>query len=123
MTQRDRILTALQTAGARGITQVDFLRFPTVDGGPPITRVAARVEELRKQGHDISSSGTRDRCAIYRLRVVASDEPVRDQPRLGGPASAVGEPPDTGSSEAITLFDPAAVNTPLGAYDEYDAAA
>ena len=47
MTQTERVLAALEHAGQGGLTQVDFLRFPTFDGGPPITRLAARIEELR----------------------------------------------------------------------------
>jgi hypothetical protein len=67
VTQTERVLAALTRAGAHGITAVDFLRFPTVDGGPPITRVAARIEELRDQGHPISSGERRNKCVVYRL--------------------------------------------------------
>lgn len=67
MTQTDRVLAALYLHADRGITQVDFLRFPTIDGGPPITRVAARIEELRDQGFLIVSGERRERCVVYRL--------------------------------------------------------
>lgn len=66
-TQADRVLAALAGNPERGITQVDFLRLPTIDGLPPITRLAARVLELREQGHEIVSGETRDRCRVYRL--------------------------------------------------------
>lgn len=67
MTQTDRVLAALSRAGARGITAVDFIRFPTIDGGPPILRVAARIKELRDQGFEIETDGERDSCAVYKL--------------------------------------------------------
>lgn len=57
-TQTDRVYAALQ----RGpITSVDF-QSPTCDGGPPILRVAARINELRDRGCRIRSevvSGSR----------------------------------------------------------------
>lgn len=110
MTQRDRVLKALQSAGLRGITQIDFLRFPTLDGGAPITRLAARVQELRDEGHEILSADTRDRCAVYRLKGQdVSTGPVR----LGGPVFA-----EAGPVESSTLFDPVALHKPLPHYDE-----
>lgn len=77
MTQRARVLAALEAAGRYGVTQVDFLRYPAVDGGAPITRVAARVEELRRDGHRIVNAGLRDKCAIYRLESVLRAEAQR----------------------------------------------
>lgn len=68
MTQTERILVALKQAGSYGLTQVDFIRLPTVDGGPPITRLAARVEELRDRGFTITSGERRDKCVVYRLK-------------------------------------------------------
>ena len=79
MTQTERVLEALARAGARGITQVDFLRYPTADGGPPITRVAARVEELRDQGYCIVSGERRDKCVVYRLQPEKQLEPPMDE--------------------------------------------
>ena len=74
MTQTDRVLAALTRAGAHGITQVDFLRFPTIDGGPPITRVAARVEELRDAGFKILSGERRDKCVVYRIDLTSEGQ-------------------------------------------------
>lgn len=67
MTQTARVLAALRAHPERGITAVDFLRIPTIDGGPPITRVAARILELREAGELIVDAGVRDKCRIYRL--------------------------------------------------------
>lgn len=106
MTQSDRVLRALKLAGGTGITQLDFLRTPTIDGGPPITRVAARIQELRDAGHTILSDGKRGKCTVYKLRV-----PVVLSPP---PAEAVVEE---------LLFDPRGLSKPLGAYDDLEEAA
>lgn len=116
MSQRDRVLAALRNSGLRGITQVDFLRFPTIDGGAPITRVAARVQELRGAGHKISSSDTRDKCAVYRL--VEAGLVVSDASAPGGPAGHADGDSVAGVSETTSLFDPNRLEQPKGAYDD-----
>lgn len=67
MTQTERVLRALQAAGDRGVTQVDFSLPDVVDGGPPITRVAARIKDLREHGHMIVGAGIRQSCRVYQL--------------------------------------------------------
>jgi len=67
VTQSERVLRALQRAGDRGVTQVDFALPDVIDGGPPITRVAARVKDLREHGHMIVAAGTRQQCRVYAL--------------------------------------------------------
>lgn len=74
MTQADRVLAALTRAGSHGITQTDFIRYPTLDGGPPITRLAARIEELRDSGFVITSGERRDRCVIYRIDLTSEGQ-------------------------------------------------
>ena len=66
-TQAERILAALRAVGQRGITSVDFLAPDVIDDGKPITRVAARIHELREDGHQILSVGRRNRCDVYVL--------------------------------------------------------
>jgi hypothetical protein len=99
MTQTERVLRALTSAGKRGITQVDFLRFPAIDGRGPITRLAARIQDLEDAGHIIERAGTRDKCVIYRLAATAL-------PILG----ETSDPPST-------LFDPP-VAPPRNALDD-----
>jgi hypothetical protein len=65
-TQTQRVLRALHDHDD-GITQVDFLRPDVIDGGYPITRLAARIQELRDRGADVFVDGKRDGCTIYRL--------------------------------------------------------
>lgn len=69
MTQKQRVLTSLKVAGARGITQADWTGAygPTPDGGPPITRVAARILDLTQDGYVIAKGSIRDLCRVYRL--------------------------------------------------------
>jgi hypothetical protein len=47
LTQRNRVLRELRRAGARGIAAPDFLLPHVCDAGPPIARLASRVDELR----------------------------------------------------------------------------
>lgn len=67
MTQTNRVLAALYRAGRAGITQVDFALPNVIDGGAPITRVAARIKDLRDTGVRIEVIGTRHSCAVYAL--------------------------------------------------------
>lgn len=67
-TQAERVLRALHQAGRHGITAVDFSAPNTIDGHSPITRLAARVMELRAEGHRIEKTGWRQKCAVYRLQ-------------------------------------------------------
>jgi hypothetical protein len=92
MTQKLRVLAALRSRGARGITSVDFLLPNIIDGGKPITRVAARVLELRQENHRIVVEGERDGCYIYRLLEDAQD--ARPVPPAPSAAETLGSLPD-----------------------------
>lgn len=89
MTQTSRLLAALTRAGDRGVTSVDFIRTPTIDGGPPILRLAARVKELRDEGFNVVTDGERDSVAVYKLEPadsgqlfpVSFDEAIPPRPR------------------------------------------
>lgn len=92
----DRVLDQLR----RGTTcQVDWYAPHVVDGGKPITRLAARINELREQGHRIMVVGRKHKCAVYELMPPA---PVEVAP---------------------VLFDPALGSVPAGPYDDIDVAA
>lgn len=118
MTQRDRVLSALRHAGPTGLTQVDFLGPQVCDKGKPITRVAARVNELRDQGFTITSSGTRHGCAVYVLKEDGASA------ALGGPSCCgIADAPTPPGDEPVSLFDPVTLHKPLGAYDDIDEAA
>jgi hypothetical protein len=75
VSQRARVLAALRSRGAHGVCSVDFLLPDIVDGGKPITRLAARMLELREDGHEIQVIGDRHGCAVYRLMRDAQDQP------------------------------------------------
>jgi hypothetical protein len=65
MSQVERVIEAARSF--RGITQVDFLLPDVVDGGPPITRLAARLLEADRMGYSFECLGRRDRCKVWRL--------------------------------------------------------
>ncbi len=103
---------ALLKAGPVGVTAVDFLAPNVIDYGPPITRVAARIEELRKDGLPIQSGGERDSCRVYILRAVQLPT---------GPPAPVSAPPTV--EPAPALFEvAAATRSPYSIYDDERAA-
>jgi hypothetical protein len=78
-TQATRVLAALARAGDHGITQGEWLVPGGADGVGRITRVAARIEELRSEGIAILVDGKREGFAVYRLVLEASSQPARDR--------------------------------------------
>jgi hypothetical protein len=60
MTQRERVLHMLQTAGDRGVTTADFLE-------AHIPRFSARIGELRKAGHQIDTRRLREGSFLFKL--------------------------------------------------------
>lgn len=64
MTDKDRVLKALQYGV---VSPLFFSQTPTLDGGKPILRVAARVKELRIEGYEISTERASNGTARYRL--------------------------------------------------------
>lgn len=100
MRQRDRVLRALKRH-PDGVTQVDFLAPNVIDGGAPITRVAARIRDLRQDGHVIEVNGERYGCVVYRL---PQPEPVPIPPP---------EMPEIEPAEQ-RLFDPPTVSAIFG---------
>jgi Helix-turn-helix domain len=66
MSQTQRVLKALETAGPNGISASDFDGSrPVIDGGRQIKRLAARIAELRGDGHEIASVSTKSRGAKF----------------------------------------------------------
>jgi hypothetical protein len=47
----------------------DLLPPATIDDGPTITRVGARIKDLRDAGHTIRNAGTRDGFTVYVIYV------------------------------------------------------
>lgn len=72
-TQKERVLASLKAAGSSGVTQADWSGAyrSTPDGGGPITRLAARINDLKADGHLIVCDGKRDQCAVYVLQPAA----------------------------------------------------
>lgn len=84
MTQNERVLARLVAAGSSGTYVNDWDRGPgkpAVDGGPRITRLAARIRDLKDAGHRIVSlKDAREGFDVYVL-VGHAQAPVSD---LGG---------------------------------------
>jgi hypothetical protein len=94
LTQKQRVLKAARAAGTTGLTAIDFYPPDVIDGGKPITRLAARIEELEAEGIRFWRDGRRNGCTVYVL------DPAH-RPALRQPAQVT--PPEPG---ADTLFDP-----------------
>lgn len=106
LTQKQRVLQAARAAGSRGLTAVDFYLPNVIDDGAPITRLAARIEELENDGIRFWRDGRRNGCVVYVL------DPAH-RPALREPAAAT---PDVGME---TLFDPrVGVAPPASPYTE-----
>lgn len=102
-TQTERVLNALQRY-PRGITQVDFLLPDVIDGGPPITRIGARILELRDAGHKITSGPRRDKCVTYKLESLGDRETANGGASQSLPGRASDAAP-AGPTEAAPLFE------------------
>lgn len=63
-TQNQRVLDYLRRHGSMTLADALNLR-------PPITRLAARISNLREQGHDIVNTQPGNRPAVYRLAAPA----------------------------------------------------
>jgi hypothetical protein len=111
MTQNKRVLRALRRH-PQGICQGDFFPPNVLDGGYPITRLAARIKDLREQGHEIEVDGERWGYAVYKLAQARQErEPV---PPAEMPAIPVDE-----NAKPDALFD---MPTTLSPYSTRDAA-
>jgi hypothetical protein len=107
LSQKQRVLKAARAAGTTGLTSVDFLLPDVIDGGKPITRLAARIEELEADGIRFWRDGRRNGCVIYVLDAA-------HRPALRPPAQVA--PPEPG---AEMLFDPrVGVAPPASPYTE-----
>jgi hypothetical protein len=83
MSQRERILSALDAAGVRGVSTTDFLLPDVIDHGAPIIRMAARVAELRKQGYRIAGGALKNGHVRLRSRAGRRIRGARGRGRAG----------------------------------------
>lgn len=85
--QKDRVLLHLVRAGSRGVHQGEWLQHGGADGLGRITRLAARIDELREIGMDIRTEGLRDGFGVYRY-YPARVEPAPPQQEAPAPPAA-----------------------------------
>lgn len=125
LTQTQRVEQAGLRAGERGICSVDFLLPDVIDGGKPITRLAARIKDSRDQGARWTVTGERHGCAVYvldpaslnrepetseHLACQATREPARSE-TAGPSVPDTPSPPGHGADEASTI-QPALFDAP-----------
>jgi hypothetical protein len=97
LTQRERVLRLLRQRGSRGVCAPDFLLPDIADGGRPITRLAARVAELRAAGHIIVPAGSRGGCRVSRHvsdPLLPSSTPTTSAHLFAPPAAVPASPYD-----------------------------
>ena len=100
MTQAERVLAAAKRFN--GVCQTDMLLPDVCDGGPPITRLAARLYELEQQGHSFECLGRRNQCKVWRLvEVDGGDSTVPDE----STGSEVPPPPAVTAVSPGQLFE------------------
>lgn len=80
LTQNQRVLKLLQERRERGVTQADFL--PPAVQGRPVARLAARVQDLRNNGHDIVTVRRPGQYAVYRLVEAGVTSRAAQLPRI-----------------------------------------
>jgi len=87
--QNDRVLRLLRMRGEYGVTVNDFDRgkgVPAVDGGARITRLAARVTDLKDAGHNVEPVEKREGFTVYAL---LAPLPERERPEAKAVAYAL----------------------------------
>jgi hypothetical protein len=65
VTQVERVIEAARSF--QGVCQVDFLLPDVIDGGAPITRLGARIQDAEERGYVFETIGWRDKTKVYRL--------------------------------------------------------
>jgi len=105
-TQKARILAALERAGARGVDRTAFLGPETADFLPPVLQFAARIGELRADGHNIEAHGRRNRCVVYRLVAEPAQEPVPAAPNRSGSDAEAADVLFETAPASRSAFDP-----------------
>src|SRR4051812_44300588 len=89
MTQTERVIAAARSY--RGVCAVDFLGPDVIDGGKPITRVAARIQDAEERGYVFETIGWRSKMKVYRL--VSEPEGVESGSSERRPATHRGSGP------------------------------
>jgi hypothetical protein len=93
----ERVLELARKRGRHGVHCSDFaVAGKTADGGKPILRLAARIDELRLRGHWFNTRKRRDRTVDYIL--------VRDAAAVARALSRASEP--RSGAEPERLFEP-----------------
>lgn len=86
LSQNDRVLRLLRMRGEYGTTVNDWDRgqgVPAIDGGERITRLSARITDLKNAGHRVEPIEKREGFTVYAL---LAPVPERERPEVAAPA-------------------------------------
>lgn len=114
MTDKQRVLRLALARGDKGLTQVDFMLPNVVDDAKPITRLAARIKDLRDEGIEFVDGGRRNGMKVYildRNSLAKASLPPGPQasPEAGGTQAPGAAPtPDPGVREFSSSCSPEA---------------
>jgi hypothetical protein len=102
--QNDRVQRALELQGSIGITQQDFTPPNVIDGMDGISRIGARIHDLKTKRGLIfdESAGERDGFQVYRLAATSSDgETAAAQALAGAHSGSLFDMPPAGPANAL----------------------
>jgi hypothetical protein len=121
LTQADRVLRRLHYGP---ISPYDFLQ-PVVDGGKPILRVAARVQDLRDRGYHISTTTAANGTAVYELTQVDVERSIVPAPEDYSSAAGSHRAIDASLGSALAqgsdgVVPPPPSEPPLFAVDDHN---
>ena len=85
MTQCERVLALLRERGESGVNTAEFQELPIVDGGAPILRLAARIDNLKHRGFAITSRRQPNGTSTYTLVSELGVERDRTDAPVGQP--------------------------------------
>lgn len=100
-TQADRVLAAARSF--QGTCQADWLAEHTPDGGPRITRVPARIDDLERRGAVFETIGWRAKTKVFRL--VSAPDGIERRAPADPPRIPVQPELRTSLKTPDTLFD------------------
>lgn len=124
LSDKQRILRLALSRGHKGFTAVDFLAPDVADGLKPITRVAARVNDLRNEGIRFTDGGRRNACKVYILdRSSLADSTLPPAPVSGASADRKQHQPEMAGALSSSPSAGVPETAPRNAIFDWDEAA
>ena len=118
MTQNERVLKLLRARAGEGVNTTDLMA-PDADGGKPILRLAARIDDLRRRGHGFEVRRRSNGTTTYVLLHDAERGSCSPQ---ASPTISLRSDSSAAAPLSAGLFDDGVGRKPRGAYDSEEAA-